>query len=504
MAQTSSYGSPFQGTTTVPASSAHSVLGSSPSARPVLVHDFALGAFTTKVKLQFPLVLEKWVYENGSSFPISVGYGPGNVHGLFPIAHYLGGSQWLGGGTVYNSRTLVQAFGFDNRSQQKNHAPGGYAILLDQKGNGNPADFVINLTSIFQGDGAKFTRTSCYEPSDPTDLYNNTIEGDYTLTYSTEGNYDPAFVLYAQDYYVSNTANYTRYNANLAEYTGNTTPAGYARYYDVKRFYLNVRQQVVAVVRKNGPTGALLAAGTVITGMDPVTNNTITLDKSQSRMPSGASSRWVVAKQTTGGGYAFAVPGVDYTLGGGETLTSDLIHVTWLVGASQYRINCFVEDPDGGGGYLQPSSVLNLEFPVTTTTVDDITFPTVIPVVVPTSTFMNIITSTSPLTGVQTLELSASATLNLGTASWVQTIDGNAPVSFSLTEQDWKDEFASKTFVLCRVKKAGTNTIVAQRSGFGPHTFNLLAGEYEVGFTITPKTVVMTNIANIIDPILAL
>lgn len=500
-ASTSSYGSAFQGTTTSPASSAHSVLGTSPASRSIQIHDFALGPFSTKVALSFPLVLEKWVYNTGRSFPQSLGIsGP---FGAFPMAHYLGGSQYLGTGPILNTRQQVNSFGADLRVQRKNNDPGGYSILLDQKGNGNPADFVVNLTSIHQGDGAKFTRTSCYEPSDTSDLYNNTIVGDYTLTYSAEGNYDPAFVLYAQDYYVQGVANYTRFNNNLNEYTGNTTAAGYARYYDVKRFYLNVRQQVVAVVHKNSSTGALLAAGTIITGMDPVTNATIVLDKSQSRMPSGASSRWLVAKQTSGGGYTIAVPGVDYTLGSGESLLSDLVHITWLVGATNYRVNCFVEDP-GGSGYIQPPSILNLEFPVTTSTVDNITFPTVMPVVVPTSTFMNVITSTSPLTGVQTLEISASASLNLGTASWTQTIDSNPPVAFSLTDQDWRDEMLTKTFVLCRVKKVGTNTVVAQRSGFGPHTFSLLAGDYEVGFTITPKTVVQADLSTLLDPILAL
>lgn len=504
MAQTISYGSPFQGTTTIPASSAHSVLGTTPTNRPVLIHDFALGAFTTKVKLQFPLVLEKWVYETGLSFPISMGVGPLNINGSFPMAHYLGGTQFLGQGTIYNSRTQANTFGLDNRVQKKNQNPGGYAILLDLKGNGNPADFVVNLTSIFQGDGAKFTRTSCYEGSDTTDLYNNTIVGDYTLTYNTSGNYDPAFVLYAQDYYVGQTANYTRYNNNLSEYTGNTTVAGFARYYDVKRFYLNLRQQVVAVVHKNGPTGATLAAGTVITGMDPISNATVVLDKSQSRMPPGASSRWVVAKQTAGGGYALAIPGVDYNLGGGETLTSDLIHVTWIVGATQYRINCFVEDSDGGGGYYQPSDVINIDFPVSTTTLNDITFPTIVPNVVPTSTFMNIITNTTPLTGVQTLELSVSASLNLTSGSWTQTIDGNPPTVFSLSDADWRAEMLAKTNVVCKVKKAGTNIIVQQRSGFGPHTFSLLEGEYEVGYTISPKTVVIADLSSILDPMIAL
>lgn len=491
-AGTGSHGSQLQNCQTIPASSAHSVLGTTSSARSVHVHDFATGPFTTKVKLQFPLVVEKWAFSNFSSYPFNPGIGPLGAG----FAHYLGGSKIAGISQVYNMYQLGQIAGFgDNRLLRKNAMPGGYSMLLDLKGAGNPSDFVVNLTSIHQNDGVKFTRTACFDGGDPTCLHSNTIEGDYTLTYATPGNYDPNFVLYCQDYYVMSSPNYTRYNNIYETYTGN----GLANYFDARKFYMNVRQQCIPIVKKNSSTGASITAGQTITGMDPVTNTTIVLDKSLSRIPTGGNSTWVVAKQTGSGNYAYATPGVDYTLGGGETLSSNLIHVTWLVGGN-FRINCFVADPDGGGGYYQPTAVLNIEFPVNSVTINNITFPTVSAVVTPSSLFTNVVSNLSPLTGIQNLEINVTSAISLGTGSWTQQIDSDPSVAFTLNDADWRAEFASRCSITCKVKIAGTNTVVQQKPGLGPHTFNLIAGDYEVGFSIIPKPPLVTQIATIIDP----
>lgn len=502
-AGTGSHGSLFQQTVTVPVSSAYSMLGNSSSARSVLIHDFATGGFSTKVKLQFhPDAIKKFVSGVGQSNPSGPffgGLGPGGNPDYTRWDLNGGEAKFFPGGP-YDTLTIASQIGGGNSMLlRKNQNPGGFSILLDQKGVGNPSDFVVNLTSIHQNEGLKFTRTLCYEPGDPTFVSQNRLTHDYTLTYNAAGLYDPNFVLYASDYYVMGTANYTRYNDIYESYTGNGAVTSSNNYYDAKKFFINLRQLNVPVVKKNSPIGASIVDGQVITGMNPITNATIVLDKSLSRFPPSGSSYWVIAKQTGTGGYALATPGVDYNLGGGETLTSNLIHLTWLVGGN-FRVNCFVEDPAGVGQVYQPTALLHIEFPINTITINNINFPTVTSVVNPSSLFTNVVTGTSPLTGIQTLEIQVSALLSLSLATWTQQIDANPIETFTLTDAEWRTEMATRTDVRCRVKIAGTNNIVQTKNGFGPHIFNLVAGNYEVGYTISPKNPIISDVGALVDP----
>lgn len=458
MSSVSSYNTSWQNLAIASGPSSPPISGSAATPT-VITHDFGVGPYTRNISLD----ANTMVY--GTYQPLN---------------------GWYPGGKLYNGSFITAGNYYPNPSQnslQKGLVPGGHSVLLDRKGLGNPTDFDVNFVNTHIADGLKATRT-LYINDDPFD--GNTLVGPYTLTYSAEGSYTPAFVLYT--YKITSATQQSYLGPQSAEYTGNlSTGPNSARYFDAKRFYINLRQKNVSIIRKDSSTGTVMPNGQNVTGMDTISNNVIVLDKSTSRKAATATSYWEIKIQSGTGSYVTATPGVEYTLGGGESLaTSNLIHVTWLV-AGNFRISLITDD-----GAYQPQGRSEVNFSVAGATQNTITFPDVFTSIVESGVFTNVVTSQSPLIGYANLEITASATLDTTNASWYQQIDANPVSTFILSDSEWKEEMESRLTIRCYVKQSGTVHQLAD--GFGPHTFIIPQGTYEVGFLVAPKVVTAIDI----------
>lgn len=340
----------------------------------------------------------------------------------------------------------------------------GYAVLADSIGSG--LGMIVNYTSYFAVDGSKFTRVNFFGSSAPNGV---TLAGPYNFVYTAPGSYSPTFILYEH----KSTTGFGFGPIPSPPYPGIHSKA-------TKSFAFDIIQQAVAVTRKNNNVGPLVTDGSTINDMDTVSNNTITLDKTNNRGDT-VISEWLIQKQDPNGVFQNAVNGTDYALVG--TLTSDTITITWGT-PGVYRIVNHVAGPMGvQTGLNSAASYLNLN--VGQSVIDTITLPIVLPIITPVVSYNNTVTNTSPLTGVENFSITVTANVDTSNAIWTQQIDSNPPIVLPMSLSAWENELTSRCTIKMRVKQG--NTVIQSADGFGPFTFTLPHGDYQVGFEVRPK-----------------
>jgi hypothetical protein len=232
--------------------------------------------------------------------------------------------------------------------------------------------------------------------------------------------------------------------------------------------------------------------------MDPIINNVIVLNKANNRGDS-VTSEWIIYKQDPSSGiYNIATYSTDYTLGVGETLTSDQITLTWA-GPGNYRVvNHSTGLSSGTTGPNDNTSIIN--FNVALNIVDTVTLPVVTALIEPVVAYNNTEVSLDPLTGITSFSFTVTGVIDTSRASWVQTINAGVPTTLALSDAAWTTEVLSRCSVYCQVK-LGTS-VVQSRVGLGPHVFNVSAGTYQAGFHIIPKigTSLTSTLAETLGP----
>ena len=463
------------------------------------VHDFGTGPFTLTFNLHASGL-------NNSSPPMT------------PTNGMVGTTKLLKG------NTLSERFGY-------------CATLLDQGVEashlisfGNPAGFQVNYTNVYATDGLSFTRTNLYAPSDPNA---NSILGPYTVSYTTPGEKPFNIVLYWGDhgtgssnqvYIAGPVSSPTSLTSSSREYTGNTgiyttNAANTGSYYDMAKFELFLVQKSVSIIEVVGSNLSISTGGTIgpgvipssttIIGMDTLPgNNTVTLTNVNSRQmfsdaPMATSLNnfmyWTIELQDPFSGiWNSASPGVDFSLGGGQSLSSQQIDITWVTSGS-FRVTNIITGEYVNpvvSGYFPPSSGTLYPnndssvvfFDISTDITNTYTFPFVAAIVTPVSAYNNTVLTTTPvLEGVEAFSVIVSPQLNTSAASYTQQINVGPVTTIPLTDAQWLVEMENRTTVVCQVKKAGTSTVLQQASGFGPHTFilNHIHGSYDVGYTMS-------------------
>lgn len=359
-------------------------------------------------------------------------------------------------------------------------SPGmGYSVLMRASGNLTTNTDIDGLTKNITVSGEWMTRTHVLAAGG-YGTYGGTLEGPYELTYNSEGSKTVDLNLY------------TLYNNTWQPpYTTPPSPPlpSIVRQ-AIKSFTFNVFQQAVAVTKINNSAGATLADGTTLNDMEY--GDTLTLNKSNNR-GSSVSSQWTIYKQDSNGIYQIASSGVDYTLLSG-TLTSDTIQVRWETDGYFKIVNRAEGQSSVSSGVNYDES--NLIIPVGISVVETITLPLVETSITPQVVYTNTIVSTDPLVGVDTFTIDVSATVDTSQAEWSQTINSTTTI-IPMTQVTWTSELLARCNIKCQVKSG--NTIVQQANGLGPHQFTLNAGEYNIGYLITPKSgyLVFTNLVTV-------
>ena len=95
------------------------------------------------------------------------------------------------------------------------------------------------------------------------------------------------------------------------------------------------------------------------------------------------------------------------------------------------------------------TSTLNLQVQ-TSTVVDTITFPNILPVVTPVSSSSEVVVSLNPLVGITQFQVSVDVSLDSSNASWIQQIGTSPSTTFVPTKQNWLDEIATVAIVTCK------------------------------------------------------
>lgn len=321
--------------------------------------------------------------------------------------------------------------------------------------------------------GETFTRSQVIA-YDSSSSFNGNIAGPYVVAYNTEG-------IKTVDVYL-----YFRFGFGTGHWQnfGPNPPIGLPQQpsFPPKSFTFEVVQQAISVTRRNSVSGVILSDGSSINDMDTLTNSSIVLNKESNRGDS-VQSEWFILKQdSTTGVYDTALLSSDYTFNSGETSTTDQVTITW-VNPGNYR----VINTTTGSSVAGPNTNNSLvNFNVGQSVVDTVTLPTVTALITPVTAFDNTIVSTDPLIGVTTFEFDVEAVVDITSASWEQQINVGVVNTLTLTPDAWTSELTSRCNVKCKVKKDGA--LVISRNGFGPHSFSLPEGIYDVGFEITPKS----------------
>jgi hypothetical protein len=294
----------------------------------------------------------------------------------------------------------------------------------------------------------------------------------YFLTYVTSGIYTPTFIPYA-----------TKAGSPFGTINPGA-PYSLHAFESPKEFTIQLFQQAVSITLKSSSTGPSLVDGTTITDMDNTSNKTIIVDKSNNRGDT-ISSVWSIQKQNPVTGiYSVATVGVDYTLGVGQTLTTDQIAITWQSIGNFKLFNNTTGASSGTSGPNLGSSVVN--FTVGQGVTDTIILPNVVSTITPVVAYNNTIISTNPLVGITPFQVTVSATIDVTSASWTQAIGVSAPVVLPMSIAAWQTEILSRCNITCQVKQ-GT-AVLQQGIGFGPFTFTIPTGSFQVGYVVTPKT----------------
>lgn len=344
----------------------------------------------------------------------------------------------------------------------------GYSVLIKAPGNLSANTDGNGLTNNITVAGQWMTRTHVIAAGG-YGTYGGTLQGPYELVYNSEGSKTVDLNLYLLH---NNT-----WQPTFTSPPGAPLPA-IARQ-GVKSFTFNVFQQAVAVTKINNSAGATLADGTTLNDMEY--GDTLTLNKSNNRGDS-VTSQWTIYKQDTNGIYQIASSGVDYTLLSG-TLTSDTIQVRWETDGYFKIVNRAEGQSSISSGVNYDES--NLIIPIGILVEETITLPLIQTSITPQVIYTNTIVSTEPLVGIDTFTIDVSATVDTTQAEWSQTINGVTTI-LPMTQTTWTNELLARCNIKCQVKDG--NTVVQQANGLGPHQFTLNAGEYTVGYLVTPKS----------------
>lgn len=377
----------------------------------------------------------------------------------------------------------------------------GWATVLYAPGNVAPnvnaQGATANFTPPVWVHMAFATRTnfvsSLYNTANPFNVtpaqiaaYGGTLAGPYELAFNTAGTKTVGLYVYSR-------TGYGGLDGSL------TTPfllTGFAQARGLKEWNIKLIQQAVAVTTQNSNVGPALLDGSIVTSLDIYSSPTIILNKQNNRGDSTTSS-WAIYKQNSGS-FSVATLSTDYSLGPAETLLSDQITLTFLV-PGVYRV---INQASGEVSATVPTndSFCTTDFVISQNIVDEITLPIVTAVVTPVTAYNNTTVSSTPLVGVTNYTVSVDAAIDINGASWIQTLGTDPPIALSLSSADWITELTSRCTILCQVRLG--NTVVESKIGFGPHTFTLGTGNYNIGYLLVPKSGLLYNPAgNISTPV---
>lgn len=339
--------------------------------------------------------------------------------------------------------------------------------------NGNSQVNIFNA-SVITG---RYTRVNRQLTAGSYGAYDNSIEGPYNVKVASAGAQILDIYLFLHEgHFGPSTTGGVTVTSTPGE------PSG-VHAYAKKTFNFTVYQQAIAVTR-NTSTGAIIADGSTLTlgGL----SSTLTLDKSSDRGNILGGTEWqILVQNPTSGAFTAAHSGSDYDLGGGETLLSDTINITWGNLGNYKVVNQCTGVTGNNTGANISTNTFNVQIQASVV-VDTITFPNIISVITPIVAPTNITVTSNPVVGVELFQVTVDKTLDTSHASWTQQVGSFPSVNFAPSTQDWLDEIATIAVVNCVVRK-GT-TLIQSKSGWGPHTFSLSAGTYNIGWEITKKT----------------
>lgn len=357
------------------------------------------------------------------------------------------------------------------------HPYDGFSVLMKSTGNLAPNVDGNGISRNINVGGKLMSRTHVFAFGNNGN-YGAAIGGSYDLLYNSAGSKTVDLHLYAL------------YNASWIGGLGDIPQELGIPRFGTKSFTFNVYQQAVAVTKLNNPAGSTLVDGATLNNMNY--GDTLTLNKTVNRGDS-VQSEWFFYKQDANGIFQPAVLGVDYTYLSG-TSTSDTIQIRWEA-SGYFKVVNRVEGQSSStsGINFNESSLI---VPVGITVVETINLPLVQTIITPEVVYTNTVVSTEPLIGIDTFTVNVEGELNVAQAEWSQTIDSTTTV-FPMTEAAWRSELLTRCFVRCQVKQG--NIVIEQRTGLGPHQFTLNAGEYSVGYLVTPKpgSLIFTTLATI-------
>jgi len=346
---------------------------------------------------------------------------------------------------------------------------------------------VINNMSSFTVNGGTFPISSY------GGLFGTGLDGPYPdMQIDSPGAVDLKIYLFAHDSAgntIASTTNPIYANAS------NIDPAHVEKAIAYKDFSFNTYQQAVSVTRKASGTGQILTNG--ISFNDPNAFGTVTtaqpivLDKSTNR-GDDLTSTWQFWKlNTISGSWEWITPGSGFHLGGGETVTSDTINLTFD-DEGQYRIANYCIG-SAGTLYNASSDAHEINIGLNTPMTPEIEWPDIISNVIESPLDLDPIISNNPLTGKQPFIIRTQAYVNINTGSFIWTDpDGIDPdVVRVMSEQDWIDEIEAKCYMYCYVYSNGQ--LAASRSGWGPHDIELTEGSYTVQFVAKYKSTIIQN-----------
>lgn len=293
------------------------------------------------------------------------------------------------------------------------------------------------------------------------------------------------------------------------------------------QFLFRLFQKAVPITKND--QGATLTDGLTLSNVKSI--DTLVFDKTTNRGDE-VNSTWTVLV-LSGSGFVNAVQAVDYNLGLGETLTSDVIHITFIgaaVSGGTYRVintaegytstnhtpfsntfnnisfapNSFnnVIDTDGTGDVTSNLDTVTVNLQVDpngmiTTVVEELNLPFVLPVFTPVSAYDNTTTNINPLTGIADYRFIVTANVDISSAFWTKTTNIYDPLlntttvtvqdfATGWTVSDWIAELKNRAVISCVVRLNGSQ--ISNKTGLGPHTIKLGIGDYEVGYKVVPKT----------------
>jgi len=254
-----------------------------------------------------------------------------------------------------------------------------------------------------------------------------------------------------------------------------------------KNLDFNVYQKAVAVTRINSSSGQIIPQGLPINDfVSPiVTGSAYIFDKTSNRGDDLLSNWEMYVLNLTTGNWDVAQLGIDYDLGGGETLASDTINVTFNIETMFILRNTC--SGSAGSLYNVDESTHLISVGAAEPLYPEIEWPEIVSEVTSSPLDTDPIDSLNPLTSGQPFTIRTEGKINVstGTWTWIDPNPGGTSIVRVMSEQDWKDEINLRCNIYCLVKK--DNILSTYRQGWGPHDIELQAGTYTIQFIANYK-----------------